>query len=248
MWSKIIVTWVFIFCLVGSNAFHSPRVGTCHNGRMVTSPMLRNKIASLPTNTMSTLKMNTQMETVSESDTEEKVIPTFLPSECGVDYVPLATMLSLGDFLGADQFTRDNLIKISGAKAAGRDFVYWTEVKKMPETDLCTMERLWLQFSDGKFGYSIQKRVWDVENGNFDNFIRRIGWTKVENGIERKLKWFGKNEFIYDLNTAPKAHLPLTSALRGTQLLKELMMLPLWDKYDWKSYKGGNELPPLAKK
>ena len=176
----------------------------------------------------------------STEETELEITPTiplYLPSSVGVDYIPLATMLATGDFLGADQFTRDNLIKISGAEAAGRNFVYWTEVKKIPSVDLATMERLWLQFSEGNFGYSTQKRIWDLENGNFDTFIRRIGWTKVENGSERKLKWFGANEFIYDVSKAPKGHLPLTSALRGTQLLKQLMEHPVWTAYDWKNYK-----------
>mmetsp|Transcript_20361 Transcript_20361/g.18499 ORF Transcript_20361/g.18499 Transcript_20361/m.18499 type:complete len:241 (+) Transcript_20361:70-792(+) len=163
-------------------------------------------------------------------------IPTYLPSALGIDYIPLATLLATGDFLGADQFTRDNLIKIAGADKAGRNFVYWTEVHRIPSVDLATMERLWLQFSNGKFGYSIQKRVWDVENGNFDNFIRRIGWTKMDNGIERKLRWFGQSEFIYDLDKAPTAHLPLTSALRGTQLIKQLLTHPVWSQYDWKNY------------
>jgi hypothetical protein len=172
-----------------------------------------------------------------ESDSSP-TIPTYLPSAIGIDYVPLATMLATGDFLAADQFTRDNLIKISGAEALGRNFVYWTEVKKIPATDLATMERLWLEFSNGQFGYSIQKRVWDLENGNFDNFIRRIGWTKIDNGVERKLKWFGANEFIYEVERAPKGHLPLTSALRGTQLIKQLMEHPVWMQYDWKNYKS----------
>jgi len=164
-------------------------------------------------------------------------IPTYLPSLRGVDYVPLATMLATGDFKAADQFTRDNLIKISGAADKGRSFVYFTEVKNIPSVDLATMERLWLDFSDGKFGYSVQKRAWDLENGHFDNFIRRIGWTATEDGRERKLKWFGANEFIYDVSKAPKGHLPLTSALRGTQLIKQLMVHPVWTQYDWKNYK-----------
>lgn len=164
-------------------------------------------------------------------------IPTFLPSLRGVDYVPLATMLATGDFKAADQFTRDNLIKISGAADKGRSFVYFTEVQNIPAVDLATMERLWLDFSDGQFGYSVQKRAWDLENGNFDNFIRRIGWTTKEDDRERKLKWFGANEFIYDVSKAPKGHLPLTSALRGTQLMKQLMAHPVWTQYDWKNYK-----------
>ena len=177
---------------------------------------------------------------MSGETTETPEIPTYLPSERGIDYVPLATMLITGDFIAADQFTRDNLIKIAGPASQARNFVYWTEVKDIPSTDLATMERLWLQFSNGNFGYSIQKRVWDIENGNFDNFIRRIGWTtKMEDGSERKLKWFTKpnNEFIYDPEKAPKGHLPLTSALRGTQLVKQLMEHPVWNKYDWKNYK-----------
>jgi hypothetical protein len=141
-------------------------------------------------------------------------------------------------YIGADQFARDNLIRISGPGSIKRNFVYWTEVKNLPMTDLCTMERLWLQFSDGNFGYSVQKRVWEVEQGNFDNYIRRIGWTiKEEDKDERKKKWFGTSEFTYTVEGAPKGHLPLTSALRGTQLMKELMAHPAWTKYDWKNYK-----------
>jgi len=55
------------------------------------------------------------------------------------------------------QFTRDALIVLAGSKEKGRDFVYWTEVKDIPATDLATMERLWNKFSGGKFGYSVQK-------------------------------------------------------------------------------------------
>lgn len=174
---------------------------------------------------------------VEDAEVDLATIPTYLPSERGIDYVPFATMLAVGDFKGADQFTRDNLIKISGPGSVKRQFVYWTEVKNLPTTDLATMERLWLQFSGGNFGYSVQKRVWEVENGNFDNYIRRIGWTTIDNGNERKLKWFGNSEFIYDVEKAPKGHLPLTSALRGTQLMKELMAHPIWTQYDWKNYK-----------
>lgn len=60
-------------------------------------------------------------------------IPTSLPSECGIDYVPLATMLATGDLKGADQFTRDALIKAAGDGSQKRDFVYWTEVKNIPK-------------------------------------------------------------------------------------------------------------------
>mmetsp|Transcript_11649 Transcript_11649/g.17303 ORF Transcript_11649/g.17303 Transcript_11649/m.17303 type:complete len:180 (-) Transcript_11649:1170-1709(-) len=91
------------------------------------------------------------------SDTAEEDIPTNLPSDVGMDYVPLATMLATGQLAEADQFTRDALIVLAGSKAKGRDFVYFTEVKNIPSTDLATIERLWSKFSKGKFGYSVQK-------------------------------------------------------------------------------------------
>ena len=50
----------------------------------------------------------------------------------------------------------------------------------------------------------------------------------------RKRRWFGDSEFFYDLK-APKGHLPLTSALRGTQLLKALLQHDLWETDDWKA-------------
>ena len=177
---------------------------------------------------------------VEEEDDHTNGLPTVFSTAANVDYVPLANMLMTRDFLAADQFTRDIIITLSGAEAQGRNFVYWTEVKKIPELDMKTIEKLWLTYSNGKFGYSVQSRLYNIENGDFDNFIRRIGWTKIDpiSKNERKLKWFGENEFMYDLETAPVGHLPLTSALRGTQLLKMLMTYPLWSKYDWKNYQA----------
>mmetsp|Transcript_24065 Transcript_24065/g.66705 ORF Transcript_24065/g.66705 Transcript_24065/m.66705 type:complete len:213 (-) Transcript_24065:324-962(-) len=168
------------------------------------------------------------------TDEEADTIPTNLPSECGMDYVPLATMLATGNFEEADQFTRDALIVISGAKEQGRDFVYFTDVKRIPNTDLATIERLWYKFSKGKFGYSIQKRQMKLVKGDFEKFCQKIGWTTQDGEVERKKRWFGASEFTYDLKKAVKGHLPLTSALRGTSLIKKLLNHPVFDDDDWK--------------
>jgi hypothetical protein len=37
------------------------------------------------------------------TDTEDVEIPTNLPSDCGMDYIPLATMLATGQLAEADQ-------------------------------------------------------------------------------------------------------------------------------------------------
>uniref|UniRef100_A0A7S2UZV4 GUN4-like domain-containing protein n=1 Tax=Fibrocapsa japonica TaxID=94617 RepID=A0A7S2UZV4_9STRA len=169
---------------------------------------------------------------------EELPSPDDLPSSCGVDYIPLATMLMTGDFEAADQFTRDNLIFIAGEKAQERGFVYWTQVKDLPPVDMATMERLWLKYSNGKFGYTMQRKLYRLGKGNFEAFCRKVDWNVVDEGVERKRRWFGKSEFIYDLEKAPRGHLPLTSALRGTTLLKELMNYPAWDNEEFQAKKN----------
>jgi len=168
------------------------------------------------------------------TDVEDGDIPSFLPSDVSMDYIPLATMLATGQLADADQFTRDALITLSGAKEKGRDFVYFTDVKRIPSTDLATIERLWNQFSGGKFGYSVQKRKYKQSKEDFELFCKKIGWTTTDGDVERKKRWFGASEFIYDVKKAPEGHLPLTSALRGTSLLKYLLTHPVWDNDDWK--------------
>lgn len=170
----------------------------------------------------------------SDTHTADAEIPTKLPSDVGMDYVPLATMLATGQLAEADQFTRDALIVLAGSKEKGRDFVYFTEVKRIPSTDLATIERLWNKFSGGKFGYTVQKRKYRQSKGDFEVFCRKIGWNTKDGEVERKKRWFGASEFIYDVKKAPEGHLPLTSALRGTSLIKELLAHPVWDNDDWK--------------
>lgn len=131
------------------------------------------------------------------------------------------------------QFTRDALIVLAGSKAKGRTFVYFTEVKNIPSTDLATIERLWNKFSGGKFGYSVQKKKYRQSKGDFELFCRKIGWSKQDGEYERKKRWFGASEFTYDVKKAPEGHLPLTSALRGTSLIKRLLEHPVFDNDDW---------------
>lgn len=79
----------------------------------------------------------------------------------------------------------------------------------------------------------VQKR-WKIAKGDFEAFCSKVGWTTKDGEVERKKRWFGASEFIYDVKKAPEGHLPLTSALRGTSLLKELLTHPVWENDDWK--------------
>lgn len=81
--------------------------------------------------------------------------------------------------------------------------------------------------------YSIHQKKFKQSKGDFEVFCRKIGWTTQDGEVERKKRWFGASEFIYDVKKAPEGHLPLTSALRGTSLIKNLLEHPVWDNDDW---------------
>ena len=155
-----------------------------------------------------------------------------LKSNVGFDFVPLLTALKAQDFLEADDLTRSGLITLAGEAAVKRGYVYFSEVPKLPKEDMATMERLWQVYSDGKFGYSVQAKVFNSKkcSRTLEKMYTQIGWSKPDGSL---LRWLpGGNakgdEFIYELEKAPKGHLPLTSTLRGTQLLLNLLDLEVW--------------------
>ena len=79
------------------------------------------------------------------------------------------------------------------------------------------------------------QRIWKRSKGDFELFCKKIGWTTQDGEVERKKRWFGASEFTYDVKKAPEGHLPLTSALRGTSLIKQLLTHPVWENDDWKN-------------
>jgi hypothetical protein len=161
------------------------------------------------------------------ADVPEPVIE----SSCSFDYIPLLTALKTAEFREADGLTRDALIKLAGEAAVRRGYVYFSEVPKLPVEDLATIDRLWRTYSGNKFGYSVQSEIFNSKkvSGNFDTFFERIGWTNGEGSLLRWLPEAKQDEFVYDVDKAVAGHLPLTSALRGTQLLAGLMRHPAWD-------------------
>lgn len=183
-----------------------------------------------------------------EEKEEVKFDPATLPkptadelkSETDYDFSDLAEKLAASEFEAADQITRDALIHIAGKAARDRKYVYFTEVKHIPKTDLRTLEKLWNKYSDGKFGYSVQRRIWKTTavKGDFEKFCKKIDWNTIgdDGETERKRRWFGTSEFVYNLD-AVRGHLPLTSALRGTSLIKEIFSHPLWEEEEWNQKK-----------
>ncbi|MGL5795452.1 MAG: GUN4 N-terminal ARM-like repeat domain-containing protein, partial [Waterburya sp.] len=99
-----------------------------------------------------------------------------LNSERNINYQPLQQLLAQQDFQGADVVTLQKLCELAGTAAVERKWIYFTEVEHFPSTDLQTLDTLWLMSSEGKFGFSVQRRIWLSVGKDFAQLWAKIGW------------------------------------------------------------------------
>ncbi|KAM3099356.1 GUN4 N-terminal ARM-like repeat domain-containing protein [Phormidesmis sp. 146-35] len=165
-------------------------------------------------------------QTPQVADFLQKHFPTgtvLLKSDCAIDYAPLQRLLAQQDFEAADRLTLQLMCKLAGESAVQRKWIYFTEVKSYPVTDLQTIDALWLAHSNGKFGFSVQREIWLSVGKNWEKLWSKIGWKSGNNWTRYP------NEFDWSLD-APKGHLPLSNQLRGVQVIAALLVHPAWLK------------------
>lgn len=140
-----------------------------------------------------------------------------------IDYAPLQALLAAQDFQAADRVTLEKLCELAGDVALQRRWLYFSQVPSLPIDDLRTLDTLWFIYSEGKFGFSVQRDLWLATGKNWEKLWFVIGWKKG-NAWTRY-----PNEFTWNL-TAPKGHLPLSNQLRGVRMIASLFNHPAWTK------------------
>tara|TARA_Y100001968_G_C19245464_1_gene661640 strand:- start:165 stop:881 length:717 start_codon:yes stop_codon:yes gene_type:complete len=138
------------------------------------------------------------------------------PSDVGFDYSSLQRYLLTESYEDADRFTSSKLRELAGEEAVKRGYVYFSEVDSIPATDLATLNKLWIVYSRGKFGFTVQAKILDSVGGRYDKLWPRIGWK--ENGIWTRYP----KAFNWSIE-APKGHMPLVNQLRGVRLMDSLL-------------------------
>ena len=108
----------------------------------------------------------------------------------------------------ADRFTSSKLRELAGEKAVKRGYVYFSEVESIPSIDLITLDKLWVVYSRGKFGFTVQSKILDSLGGRYDRLWPRIGWK--QDGIWTRYP----KAFNWSIE-APNGHMPLVNQLRG---------------------------------
>ncbi|WP_353931178.1 serine/threonine-protein kinase [Okeanomitos corallinicola TIOX110] len=132
-----------------------------------------------------------------------------LKSDVGMDYRKLQNYLKAGNWKEADEQTRRVMLAV--AKREKEGYLDTNSIDNFPCADLRTIDQLWVKYSNGKFGFSVQKRIYQSFGGTreydeiWEKFGDKVGWR--EGG-----SWLYYKDITFDIK-APEGHLPVGWAL-----------------------------------
>jgi uncharacterized caspase-like protein len=130
-----------------------------------------------------------------------------LLSDKGADYSRLRDLLAAGKWEEADEETAKMMLQVAGREAEG--YLREEDIDRFPCADLRTIDRLWVKHSNGHFGFSVQKEIYQSLGGTreynseiWEAFGEAVGWC-VEGD------WLYYDNLTWDLVTSKRGHLPL---------------------------------------
>jgi serine/threonine-protein kinase len=106
-----------------------------------------------------------------------------LKSAVGMDYRKLRDLLKAWKWEEAEKETLRVMLVVAKREKEG-----WLEnedIDNFPCEDLRTIDQLWVKYSNDKFGFSVQKRIYQSFGGTreynyetWNKFVDRVGWRK----------------------------------------------------------------------
>jgi serine/threonine protein kinase len=117
---------------------------------------------------------------------QTKISSDHLSSAVGIDYSKLRDLLAARKWQEADEETAMVMLQ-----AAGREEECWLDLEHItnfPCEDLGIIDRLWVKYSDGRFGFSVQKRIWQEVGGQAD--------YETERRLGDRVRWRVNNQWI----------------------------------------------------
>ena len=150
--------------------------------------------------------------------------PTFKPtpppyielkSARGVNYSQLEQLLKAGRWQEADEETANKMFEVAGRTK--EEDLREKDIDNFPCEDLRTIDQLWVKYSNGRFGFSVQKRIYESLGGTlsydekvWEAFGDQVGWR----GGGRWLYYKDPKFNILSPRTAPEGILPLRGICR----------------------------------
>jgi hypothetical protein len=124
-----------------------------------------------------------------------------------MDYSKLEEFLKAGQWREADQETANLILKVTNRGKEG-----WSreDIQNFPCGVLRQIDRLWMDNSGGKFGISVQRKIY-VENcgGELDGQFYEEAWNCFGNAVGWIVnnQWILPTEAIFNIS-AKEGHLP----------------------------------------
>jgi hypothetical protein len=123
-------------------------------------------------------------------------------------HAELENLLKDGKWKESDQETYRLMITTVG-KEEGQ-FFDRTDLENFPCEDLLEIDRLWVEASNGHFGFSVQKKIWQKHgspmdyNDNYKKFMEEVGWRSGGNLVTySELKFSKSNSLAGELPFLP---------------------------------------------
>jgi len=128
-----------------------------------------------------------------------------LNSARGVDYTRLRDLLAAGKWKEADMETLKVMLK---ATRREKEYYFTREsLDNFPCDDLRTIDQLWVEYSQGHFGFSVQKKIWlEVGRKDDNKAIGKLGYY-VGWRDEHWHIWLRYEDLTFNMQ-APSGHLP----------------------------------------
>lgn len=130
-------------------------------------------------------------------------LPDDLRSERNIDYKPLRDLLKAKKWQEADQETYRIMLRTANQESE-EDWLNRESIYNFPCADLRTIDQLWVKYSQGHFGFSVQKQIWLKCGGTLDGEAER----KLGDALAWREKGEWKFNMVYNLSTSVLAHLP----------------------------------------
>lgn len=111
----------------------------------------------------------------------------------------------------------EELPETSLYKTCFKNYFCSEHIKVLPRKDLNNINKLWLKYSNGRFGFSIQKRIWKRIGGGSDTVYNS---EEIQEKFGSEVGWRKEGDWVYysDIHysrTAPYGHLPICLMLNS---------------------------------
>ena len=167
------------------------------------------------------LRNNYTNQTVDINDyTVPLVSEVELKSARNVDYAKLRDLLAAGNWKEADQETAR--VMLQAANRVKEGYLTVNDIDNFPCEDLRTINQLWLSYSEGKFGFSVQKEIYHRLGGTreynrevWESFGEAVGWRQGGS-------WLNSKNLTFASRKAPSGHLPFLVGRRGKSLFSRV--------------------------